>query len=462
MIAKYNTLPDSSFDLEESNPVILNSIEEGLASRNFNLSTVKASCSTGNCSWVEYSSLGVCTSVSDISSTINHNACNLTAFEEYFDLSGFANPGYSCFNYTLPEQAFVPLANGISFRTANATLTNAFTDVGFIPPPMGILSLNSIYNDFPSTSVYTAYLMYQPDFATSINSTLPSPVAYELDLHLCVQIYNTTVSNGVTNTTMLSSQIIETGIEQNYDPSSDTTHYTANNSHISIEGNTFDISNYSLIILSQTMSALSTMCYGLLNDPQQPLFCDNNGEYAFLDVLVNSTDPLSEVTQHWENMAISITNTEVLKLPRMYLLLPVDDTKLTKILFRFRTGAGGDTQIGHFEGTAFAPIAFVEINYLWLILPITLIVLTLVFLLATISKSQHLGNRVWKSSNLATLQGLNGELHTKLGGLSSISEMEEKTKEVEMKFNLDLRFGKTGHNVEYRLVESKQEAYWRG
>lgn len=137
------------------------------------------------------------------------------------------------------------------------------------------------------------------------------------------------------------------------------------------------------------------------------------------------------------------------------------------MFFRFRTtttdgniGGGGDTQIGQFQGTAFTPVSYVDSNYLCLILPIALISLTLVFLLATMLQSQRLGSRIWKSSNLATLQGLHGELHQRLGGLSSTSEMEEKTKGIKVRF--DMKSGTAENGVEYRLIESRQEADWRG
>lgn len=84
----------------------------------------------------------------------------------------------------------------------------------------------------------------------------------------------------------------------------------------------------------------------------------------------------------------------------------------------------------------------------------------MIFLLATILQSQRLGSRVWKSSNLATLQGLHSELHTHLGGLSSIAEMEKKVKKMEVRF--EMKGGKAEHGVEYRLVESKREAFWMG
>lgn len=112
------------------------------------------------------------------------------------------------------------------------------------------------------------------------------------------------------------------------------------------------------------------------------------------------------------------------------------------------------------QGIALAPVNYVAIQYLWFFLPVALISITLVFLLATILKSQRLGSRVWKSSNLATMQGLHIDLHTKLGGLSSLSEMEERAELIKVRF--DMEGGKAEHGVDYRLVEEKFNHGWGG
>lgn len=63
-------------------------------------------------------------------------------------------------------------------------------------------------------------------------------------------------------------------------------------------------------------------------------------------------------------------------------------------------------------------------------------------------KSQRLGSRVWKSSNLAMLQGLHIEVYSQVGGLSSITEMEKKAEEVHVRLDME---GKAEYGVDYRL-----------
>lgn len=120
-------------------------------------------------------------------------------------------------------------------------------------------------------------------------------------------------------------------------------------------------------------------------------------------------------------------------------------------------GIANESRVIDFQGTAYTPAPYVNTEYEWLILPIGLVSLTFVFLLATILKSQRLGSRIWKSSNFATLQGLSSELHDELGSLSSISEMEKRVKNIKVVFG-----GRSGGDVEYRLVEAKRNKYWTG
>ena len=54
--------------------------------------------------------------------------------------------------------------------------------------------------------------------------------------------------------------------------------------------------------------------------------------------------------------------------------------------------------------------------------------LSLPFLVATIVQSSHAKIKLWKTSTLATLQGLGDELRNELGVLSSQTLMEKKAK----------------------------------
>jgi len=116
-------------------------------------------------------------------------------------------------------------------------------------------------------------------------------------------------------------------------------------------------------------------------------------------------------------------------------------------LHSFRIGAGGNTFTREVQGTAYLPVSFVEAQYVWLTLPVTVVLLTLVFLVATIVKSRRLGT--WKSSNLTTLQGLHPSISQNLGGLESLSVMDEKVEKVVVRLVYE-----RGNGVGWRLVKT--------
>lgn len=60
---------------------------------------------------------------------------------------------------------------------------------------------------------------------------------------------------------------------------------------------------------------------------------------------------------------------------------------------------------------------------------------------------------------MAIMQGLHKDLHTKLGGLRSISKMDEKGESVNVRFNME--DGRANYGVQYRLIEAKEESAGR-
>lgn len=249
---------------------------------------------------------------------ISSHPCNLTSFEEIFESAGVVNPGYSCFNYTLPVTEISISESPVPSITNVATLTSAnvdkhFAGLGYIQ----IMSLGTAYRNI--SSLITAYLIFQPGFATSINSSFPIPIAYELNLDLCLHTYSTTVSKGVVNTTMLSSQTIKTSEEETYSMSNATTFYKGNSSYVSVGGDIFGISNTSIALLQQQLqTSLVASCHWQI---PQVLYlhhfpasfsgevnCDFVYGFPFINALENSTDPFSAIQDLWENLAVSMTN----------------------------------------------------------------------------------------------------------------------------------------------------------
>jgi len=308
---------------------------------------------------------------------------------------------------------------------------------------MQILTLSPAVG-LTNSSLATIYLMYQPNIESSINSSLADPIAYRFTFDLCIQTYNTTVSNGLAHTSIISSIPFETEIEEIQLSTDEMDFSIVGNldANFSVEGHNFGaerpaFASLSAFIVSNTLDSCSKASVNLSSNADETFnyWCTMEGLFgqSFMD-RVNSSNTLELASGMIHNVATAMTNA-------------------------LRTNGGIDTNVIQFQGTAFSLQPFVGTDYTWFIFPLSLVSLTLVFLIATISKSQRLGSRVWKASNIATLQGLHTDLHAHLGGLSSVSEMDEKAKSIEVRF--DMKSGRAEHGVEYRLVESKQDPYWK-
>lgn len=285
-------------------------------SSNTNLSSLSPSYSTGNCDWNEYYSLAVCGTLTDISSSLRNTTCNTTEFEEIFAISGTQNPGYPSFNFTLPN--LTSQLTTESKYVVNASLSNGY-DEGFYSGSSFMKAMGLYPADSPNpASVTTAYLIYQPDLnPSSINSSIPPPIAYSLDLSLCVQKYSTFVFNGLVNTTVLSSQFLQTNLETIVNTVNQSQTYQGNDTFVSIGGAVFGATLASSGALqNQAFNTLYGECFfepfsqlnqQLTGSPNTSTFCDTNAATSFFAAL-NSTDPVANVTALWTNLAFSLTN----------------------------------------------------------------------------------------------------------------------------------------------------------
>lgn len=166
-------------------------------------------------------------------------------------------------------------------------------------------------------SLATAYLLYQPDFNISMKSSFASPLAYGINFDLCVQTYNTTVSNGQTNTFVVSSQLLEQGLLEFKNPvfvegPGDFTIFK-NLTTLPIGGFEIAVTGDGVSILSSSIQAfLVDDCYQSMNatSPESPRskFCSTTLENIFLED-IQSSNPLFAIEGTTQNLAASLTNT---------------------------------------------------------------------------------------------------------------------------------------------------------
>lgn len=161
-------------------------IMNGLIDKNVSPSNVSGNCPTGNCTWEIYQSMGVCSNVADVSSTITSHCRDSTT---QLDSGG-------C-NYSVPTIDRYPTVQGTN-------LTNADT--------LWIGAINVPYDWvwFPGLNTLVQFfIIYAPDVGTWVTNDPTTDhtselVALEVNLTLCLHTYNTTMTFGVTTTNLVS------------------------------------------------------------------------------------------------------------------------------------------------------------------------------------------------------------------------------------------------------------------
>ena len=152
-------------------------IEAGLTIRDTSPSSVTGDCPTGNCTWPDYLSLGICSSVDDVTPSI------ITHCESPSD-SGDPNV---C-SFSVPALKQDPPFSGTNL-SLGATLF-----IGASNPNHSYPALNTLVEFYV---IYLKNLSVLEDFEPSYTDQL---IALRGTLDLCLYRYNTTVTNGITDT----------------------------------------------------------------------------------------------------------------------------------------------------------------------------------------------------------------------------------------------------------------------
>ena len=367
-------------------------IVDGLLGKDISPSNVKGSCVTGNCTWQDYQSLGVCSTVTDVSSTIT-STCRKQG----------------C-NYSVPAIDENPTASGTVFETSRLRHTTLWVGASSPPPPPGIGS--EPYMPPGLATLEQFYVIYVPDLTRWDELDVAEDhkdelVALQATLSLCVNTYHTSMTIGVMNTTLLSQEKIpdwQTGTESLEGTSFSTLTVTHGGERFwMIELNRNALHNYLSV---QTFTGSVDSVAGSENDVvtriAASLYDDRAGIRGLSDLL--------------DNLTMSMSNAYV----STWLY-----TDRTNAKARLRTS----TDIpDNFRGTSTSSEFYIHIVWAWMSVPIATVILSLIFLLITIHQSWQRRIPAWKSSLLAVLLGLSSETRSELGGIIRPKEMEEMAK----------------------------------
>ena len=177
---------------------------DGLLRNDVSPSNIQVSCPTGNCTWGSYQTLGVCSNVEDVSSSITSRC-------RKFSTSDYSQAG--C-NYSVPDISEHPTLTGTQLDVYDGGLGHTlWVGASDLYTPQGTYSYPSI------NTLVQFYVIYVRDYAKwdtldMTNGHKDELIALKGTLNLCLYEYDTSTVSGETKTTELgqnTGQDWETG-----------------------------------------------------------------------------------------------------------------------------------------------------------------------------------------------------------------------------------------------------------
>ncbi|KAH6678192.1 hypothetical protein B0J14DRAFT_316769 [Halenospora varia] len=368
-----------------------------------------ARCSTGNCTWPRsFKTMGFCSRCRNITENISYGTRTQTSTGNATASQLVQVPTYVCPNSTIPSVnktgfPVISLQNGSS-------LSNTVLRVVSQPVPLGNLSVAQ--NSSTSISLPSCRLNSTDPWCTRPNITTPlinfgamgasqpnnqinfeagqngqcpiisDPWAVECSIHLCSQTILPRVSDGE-----YSERII-----------SDSTSYTLK-PHLDVSGTTIPVGydaclddapfclNYDYLnsiyiwLQEQSFGGSVTVSISDLDVHDYSVNFDGDAIFGFWASANGSG-------ANYQN-----TNDLETGIPKLF------DRIATSMTNRIRLSPNA-VQV---NGTEWNSVVYIQVHWVWLILPVAVVLMTTVFLVLTIISNRRLKAPLWKSSTLALL-----------------------------------------------------------
>jgi hypothetical protein len=364
---------------------------------------IPLTCPTGNCTWPLYETLAVCSSCADVTEMVS--------------------PTYACLNTTIDWSAAwlgpldkVPYPNGtVCGYFLNATSNTPMLLSGYVLPTNGSITTGEalIVRAIPLTNFDTKMPYYADGSVNFKNISLPildvlistvesgakgvydkeAPVVRECMLTWCVHTMKSLYASGTYQEEILSTYIqsalptdpwpwnswmTDDGIFLDYTQNL-TLHPPSPPPYSSdavITNSIYQVKNYTQVNVLMFFDDFFPSSYTAANISARPFLRFKN--YAigpFVQTLEYNPWQYSNISRHMERMATALTNT---------IRSSVSKTML--------------------EGNAYQREPYILIQWEWLSFPLALLVLSLVFLVATIIRtSGDNATGIWKTSTMPTL-----------------------------------------------------------
>jgi hypothetical protein len=365
---------------------------------------IPLTCPTSNCTWPPYETLAVCSSCADVTDVIS--------------------PSYACLNTTIEWSAAwkgplskVPYSNGtVCGYFLNVTSNAPKLLSGYVLPPNGSISSGEalLVRAIPLTDFDTKEPYYGSGSISFKHVRLPildvlistvkdgprsayskeRPMVHECMLTWCVHTMKSSYDSGIYHEEILSTYIepalttdpwpwetweVESGTWYSYTQAIALhPHYPRPyGSDATITNDSYKLNNYTQANFMNFFDDFIPSFYTAANISTTPTLRHQNYNEGprVRELKFNPWQYPNNITRHMERMAIAMTNT-------------IRSSVSNKML----------------EGKAYQREPYISIEWGWLSFPLTLLILTLVFLISTIVRTSGDGETgIWKTSAMPTL-----------------------------------------------------------
>ncbi|KAF2101109.1 hypothetical protein NA57DRAFT_36112 [Rhizodiscina lignyota] len=395
---------------------------------------IPLNCPTSNCTWEPFDTLSICSACHDVSDLL-HYGCYNTTLDWLHNVTGqekslpvIETCGYflnaTSDNPTLMS-GYIPKGDPALQEVLIARLLSMVTQTadGYKVYYDGSIHFKDIVNPIADYITVSA-----PNGVPSVygNST---PVAQECVLNWCTQKFNMSYYSGNLTQIPVDPPLRTTektpfpwAMDAPVDGQPNYIYYA--NLSLTPPGQnlTFSLSNdtffQTIVTINEFLPSLLT---GRSGDPEMQYRFYNTIPPPFVRPM--TVNPFSDIVN---------LNDRVGKL-------------MTNVLLTSFVGA--NLQVG----TAWEQVVFINVRWIWMVLPFTLLLFSLLFLLATIFKSEDEKGDIgiWKTSALAVLlNGLRGDVQRQMGDSHEMGEARKNAEDVRVKLMLNKkgRFRLSGIN----------------
>ncbi|KAM3420598.1 hypothetical protein BST61_g3860 [Cercospora zeina] len=398
---------------------------------------VDPSCPTGNCTWAPYTSLAVCSACTNLTSMLREippdpKTINRTGWE-------------------LPNGVRVYSASGSYMTQSTRDLSTYSDDTG---QDWGNWSI--VYRNMQNFTLVTAQSFYwapqtadgftPPAFPTrpqtaGLENSFP-PHAAECMLHFCLKTYSASVDKGVFNETLISQwpdplQPLPQSITDQWgfrllrELSSDQAKGASTALSKGLPGNITEI-NITLSspqVEHEVYNIRWLTLHGLRTWFQENWLVDTGDQAITTDmaqVMYNAyTGPSRATVQPTDLLSAEAA---ISKMPGPGVLYSDVADSMTRYI---RSQAFGQQSA---YGVAYAAQTFVSVQWKWIVLPVSLLILTFAFVALTVAQSVEKDIPLWKSHSMPSLlYSLDETISQSIAGHSRAGEsMEQHAKAFEM------------------------------